>query len=104
MPKPEGTLGSTKMKILALICENNDCGKESYGYDLWKGLKEHFHIFLNENDIGNVYNHLNDLCRSNYLYRENEGLDGRCYYKITQTGLELRSRFSQYIRIINNAI
>ena len=102
MPKPAGTLGSTKMKILALVCENNDCGKESYGYEIWKELKEHFYIFLSDNDIGNVYNHLNDLCKSNHLLRENESPDGRCYYKMTDEGLALREKYSQYIGIIEN--
>jgi hypothetical protein len=67
LPKPKGTIGGTKMKIMALICNNSDCGMESYGYNIWQSLKSNFHIYLNDNDIRNVYHHLRGLCELDLL-------------------------------------
>lgn len=100
MPKPQGTCGATKMKILAIICSNSDSGHESYGYDIWKTMKQQFHIYLNDNDIGNVYHHLNDLYSLNYVTREDVEAEGRCFYKITEEGLAIRSKYEQYIDIL----
>ena len=87
------------MKILAIICQNGDSGHESYGYDIWRTMKDQFHIYLNNNDIGNVYHHLNDLCSLNYVTRDDD--NGRCYYRITDEGLAIRSKYEQYIMIMN---
>ncbi len=87
------------MKILAIICHNDENGEESYGYDIWKTMKEQFHIYLGDNDIGNVYHHLNDLCALNYVIRSDD--DGRCcYYKITEEGLAIRVKFASYMDIM----
>ncbi len=99
MPKPRGTCGATKMKILAIISSNSENGQESYGYDIWKTMKNQFHIYLSDNDIGNVYHHLNDLCSLNYVSRGDE-VDGRCFYGITDVGLSLKARYRQYIDIM----
>ena len=39
MPKPKGTCGATKMKILAVICNDCENHKECYGYGIWQQLK-----------------------------------------------------------------
>jgi DNA-binding PadR family transcriptional regulator len=101
LPKPQGTCGATKMKILAIIYQSNSAGHESYGYDIWKIMKEQFHTYLNDNDIGNVYHHLNDLCTLNYVARADE--DGRCcYYKITEDGLAIKPKYDQYLDIMKS--
>ena len=102
MPKPTGTCGATKMKILAIIHNNSDLGVESYGYDIWKTMKEQFHIYLEDNDIGNVYHHLNNLCNLKYVSREDEAIDGKCLYMMTEEGLALKNRYEQYINIIRS--
>ena len=103
MPKPQGSFGATKMKILAIICNNGDCGQESYGYDIWKTMKAHFYIYLDDNDIGNVYHHLNDLCSQNYLTREDSVNDGKCFYKMTENGQAFRDRYGKYIEILQSS-
>jgi len=100
LPKPQGTCGATKMKILAIIYQNNDSGHESYGYDIWKTMKDQFLIYLNDNDIGNVYHHLNDLCSLNYVTRNDEEEGRCCYYKITDDGLAIRAKYEQYLAIM----
>jgi DNA-binding PadR family transcriptional regulator len=102
MPKPIGTCGATKMKILAIISHNIENGQESYGYDIWKTMKEQFHIYLDDNDIGNVYHHLNDLSTLNYVNRENEETEGKCFYTLTDEGCALKVRYEQYIDILKN--
>ncbi len=87
------------MKILAIISENKDNGQESYGYDIWKTMKNQFHIYLDDSDIGNVYHHLNDLCALNYVSRGDE-VEGRCFYNITEEGMSLKSKYGQYIDIM----
>ena len=87
------------MKILAIISNNSATGQESYGYDIWKTMKDQFHIYLDDGDIGNVYHHLTDLCSLNYVARDDE-VDGRCFYKLTEQGLTLKSRYEQYIDIM----
>jgi DNA-binding PadR family transcriptional regulator len=88
------------MKILAIIYQSNDAGHESYGYDIWKIMKNQFHTYLNDNDIGNVYHHLNDLCALNYVTRADEEGGRCCYYKITDEGLALKSKYDQYLAIM----
>ena len=90
------------MKILAIISNNDDYSQESYGYDIWKTMKEHFHMYLDDNDVGNIYHHLNDLCSLNYLNRE-DSVDGKCLYNMTYDGQALRERFSKYIEILNKS-
>ena len=100
MPKPQGSCGATKMKILAIIYKNGDCGQESYGYDIWKTMKGQFHTYLDDGDIGNIYHHLNDLCNFNYLTREDPNTDGRCFYRMTEEGQALRGKFGKYLEIM----
>jgi len=100
MPKPQGTCGATKMKILAIIYRNGYSSRESYGYDIWKTMKDQFHIYLDDNDIGNVYHHLNDLCSLNYVTREDEDEGRCCFYRLTEEGMAIRYKFEQYLDIM----
>ena len=103
MVKPKGTVGTTKMKIMAIICHNCDLGEESYGYNLWQSLKGHFHIYLQESDVRNVYHHLRELNELGYLERRENIRDDpntRCLYTLTEKGRGLESRFSPYLEIV----
>lgn len=101
MPKPFGTIGATKMKIMAIICHNLESGNDAYGYSIWQNLKDSFYIYMNENDIRNVYHHLNDLCELNYIVRnKTDDIDPKCYYQITEQGKEIRQRYDKFLEIL----
>lgn len=103
MPKPKGTCGATKMKILAVIYNNEQYGHESYGYNIWQSLKKEFYTYMNDNDIRNVYHHLNDLCSLGYIKKCPEGSDEikQCY-RITQSGVNIEEKFRHFIEILMN--
>ena len=103
MPKPKGTCGATKMKILAVIYNNEQYGQESYGYNIWQNLKNEFYTYLNDNDIRNVYHHLNDLCTLGYIQKCPEGSDDikQCY-RITQSGVNIEEKFRPFVEILMN--
>lgn len=106
MPKPKGTTGATKMKIMAIVCHNCECEKESYGYEIWQSLKGFFHMYINDCDIRNVYHHLKDLCNLELLERIEElDLDSnkRCLYQLTAKGRKLRSRYAPYLEILQRS-
>ena len=101
MPKPKGTCGATKMKILAIMSTDYDRGLDSYGYDIWQRLKESFYTYMNENDVRNVYHHLNDLCALGYIAKREEGEECPiCYYTLTPKGGSLRHRYEHFIDIM----
>jgi chromosome condensin MukBEF complex kleisin-like MukF subunit len=102
MPKPMGSIGSTKKKILAIIYKNCKEGEDCYGYSIWQCLKENFLIYLNDCDIRNVYHHLNDLCEMNYIHQIESGEeDNRTLYRIAPGGLGIRDQYQQYLEILN---
>jgi len=102
MPKPKGTCGATKMKILAVICDNRENDAESYGYSIWQQLKTSFYIYMNDNDIRNVYHHLNDLCALGYITKTDGPRDcTKCFYDLTTKGHGLRHRYQKFIDILN---
>lgn len=101
MPKPAGTCGATKMKIMAIICYNGENGNESYGYSIWQTLKEHFHMYITDDDIRNVYHHLNGLCEVNLISREDaQSGDMRCFYNMTEQGFASKEKYRQYLEIL----
>jgi DNA-binding PadR family transcriptional regulator len=102
MPKPKGTCGATKMKILAIIYRQEQYGKESYGYNIWQCLKEHFYTYMNDKDIRNVYHHLNDLCSLGYIKKcpESSNEIKQCY-RITQSGINLEEKYRPFVNILN---
>ena len=106
MPKPKGTMGATKMKIMAIICHNCEYGNESYGYNIWQSLKGVFHIYLNDCDVRNVYHHLKELCELDLAVRiEGEAADSntRCLYRLTEKGTSMRDRYSPYLEIVHRS-
>jgi len=101
MPKPKGTCGSTKMKILAVMYNNNERGETSYGYNVWQILKNQLYTYMNDTDIRNVYHHLNDLCSLGYIRKCPESSDNikQCY-QITDKGIELQERYRHFLEIL----
>ena len=103
MPKPKGTTGATKMKIMAIIRHNCEHGEVAYGYTIWQSLKDVFHIYLSDSDVRNVYHHLKELADLDYIMREEGHQDDptkRCLYQITERGMTLEDRYLPYLEIV----
>jgi len=106
LPKPRGTIGSTKMKIMAVICYNAECGLRPCGYGIWRALKTQFHIYINDGDVRNVYHHLKELRSLELLAREEgpgSGSTKRCTYSLTEKGRDLRHRYAPYLEIVRRS-
>ena len=101
MPKPKGTCGATKMKILAVMHINQQTGEASYGYNIWQSLKENFYTYMNDNDIRNVYHHLNDLCSLGYIRKCPDTSDEikQCY-KITHAGSGIEEKYRHFLEVL----
>ncbi len=106
MVKPKGSTGGTKMKIMAIIDHNYGNGADSYGYTIWQSLKDHFHIYLTDSDVRNVYHHLKELTDLGYLTREESQAEDptkRCLYTLTENGRGIENRYSPYLNIIRRS-
>jgi len=75
-------LGETKMRILRIVSK-----KESYGYEIWKDLREEFGVKMK---IPSVYQHLAELESAGLLTRSRSeqvlGKTKRNYYKLAEKG------------------
>jgi len=103
MVKPKGTIGSTKMKIMAVIhcnCSNN---MDTHGYTIWQTLKNSFHVYLDDNDVRNVYHHLKGLSELGYLGRREPDSTVKCCYDITEKGMQLALRYEPYLKVLDRA-
>ncbi len=102
MPKPKGTCGATKMKILAVINVHEDLGKKSYGYNIWQCLKANFYTYMNDKDIRNVYHHLNDLCSLGYIKKcPNLSDEVKTCYVMTDSGKALKVKYAPFVNILD---
>ena len=105
MPRPIGTIGETKFKILAIIHFNELSGTITYGYDIWKFLKERFHTYLDRGDLRNVYRHLKDLESIGLVTRgahqKIKGAPKRQPYSLTEKGKEMKHKFTRYLDILS---
>lgn len=103
MPRPIGTLGETKYKILATIYNNEVQGIPSYGYNIWLLLKRNFFLYLDKDDLRNVYRHLKELGNLGLvktgLEQSVKGAPTRKPYLMTEKGRELKFRFDRYLEI-----
>jgi len=106
MPRPTGTIGETKLKILAIICVNESRGTTTYGYDIWKVLKEGFHVYFDEGNLRNVYRHLKDLEKAGLISRGPQqtikGVPRRQPYSLTQKGREMEQKFAKYVDLLSS--
>jgi hypothetical protein len=105
MPKPVGTCGATKKKIMAIICYNHENSRESYGYNIWQTLKDQFHTYIDDNEVRNVYTHLNGLCGLNLIARADpQSGDLRCLYNMTDEGFAQKGKYDQYLQILRQKL
>ncbi|MCD6504305.1 helix-turn-helix transcriptional regulator [Candidatus Bathyarchaeota archaeon] len=104
MPRPKGSLGETKLKILAIICFNERCNEHSYGYNVWLKLKEKFHCYMNDGGLRNVYHHLESLHRLGLITKNGNvrvnGAPPRMTYVLTESGKALRNKYEKYLRVL----
>jgi DNA-binding PadR family transcriptional regulator len=104
MPKPQGSIGETKFKILAIICRDEVTGNGSYGYNIWNTMKKRFYCYLEDANLRNVYRHLKDLEDAGLIEKSKKQTGGhspeRQLYLLTESGRQLRNRFNKYLRIL----
>lgn len=104
MPRSMETIGETKLKILAIIYQNELCGKASYGYNIWMILKKKLYCYLNPGNLRNVYRHLKDLTELGLVKRDTKQFatkaPERQLYSLTDNGKRLKQKFSQYLKIL----
>lgn len=107
MPRPAGTIGETKLKILAIIYQNELRGVASYGYNVWAILRKKFHCYLDDRNLRNVYRHLKDLNEVGLVKkgigRPAENAPKRQLYSLTKNGRQLKQRFDKYLQILKEA-
>lgn len=105
MPRPTGTIGETKLKILAIIFHNELQGTASYGYNIWGSLKHKFYVYMDDGDLRNVYRHLKELANLGLIERGMhqpvKGAPKRWPYSLTNKGRELKPKFDRYLKILS---
>ena len=105
MGKPKGSIGETKLKILAILHHNEKWGIPSYGYGIWKTLRERCYSCLGSDGLRNVYHHLHDLKDKgliiNYTKQSTEGASERRLYSLTIKGVKLQRKFNGYLKALH---
>ncbi len=105
MPRPVGTIGETKFKILAIVYLNELHGTPTYGYDVWRFLKKVFYCYLDEGDLRDVYRHLKELEGFGLIARGTrqtvKGAPQRQPYLLTEKGKEMKDKFTRYVDILS---
>ena len=104
LPRIAGSIRATKLKILAIIRHHELSGIVPYGYSIWLTMKDTFHLYLQKEDLRNVYRHLKELNKLGYIDRGEtqftKGAPGRRPYILTEEGRTLEDRFSKYLEIL----
>jgi DNA-binding PadR family transcriptional regulator len=104
MGKPKGSIGETKLKILAILHHNASGGIASYGYGVWKTMTTRYHTCLGDDGLRNIYHHLEDLRQRGLVTRGShqpvKGVPPRRLYHLTEQGNRLRPKFDRYLTII----
>jgi DNA-binding PadR family transcriptional regulator len=105
MPRPFGTIGETKLKILAIIHYNELQGNSSYGYNIWVFLKRNFFLYMDKEDLRNVYRHLKELNNLGLVergeYQSVKDAPKRQPYSLTEKGRVLKQRFNRYLDVLS---
>ena len=100
LTRPPGSIGETKLKILAIIHHNG----VHHGYGIWTILKENFHLYLDEQSRRNVYHHLHDLNDLGLVESDskqtNENSSTTHPYRLTNEGKKLEGKFRKYLNIL----
>jgi len=104
MPRPHGSIGETKFKILAIIYRNDVNGNNSYGYNIWTLMKTQFYCYLEDINLRNVYRHLKDLEEAGLIEKRIKqsvkNAPKRQLYSLTECGRQLKARFNKYLQIL----
>ncbi|MFP3951001.1 MAG: hypothetical protein ACLFVP_02500 [Candidatus Bathyarchaeia archaeon] len=100
MPRPKGSVGETKMKIMAVMYHHCKHDEDCYGYRIWQCLQKHFRIYLRDCAIRNVYHHLDDLCEMEYITKIQGVDDTRTLYRITEEGRSIKDQYEIYLDIL----
>jgi DNA-binding PadR family transcriptional regulator len=107
MPKPQGSIGETKFKILAIIYRNTVDGNGSYGYSIWTSMKKRLYCYLDDANLRNVYRHLKDLEEAGLIEKSQKqtgrNSPERQLYLLTESGRQLKNRFNKYLQILEVA-
>ena len=100
--KPKGSVGETKLKILAILSHNKSTGDLCYGYNIWKILNERYCSCLGEYGLRNVYHHLHDLQNKKlitiHMSQAVKDTPERQLYHLTEKGMTLQLQFDRYLR------
>ena len=108
MGKPKGSIGETKLKILAILSHNDHTRTPSYGYNIWKILNEQYYDCLGENGLRNVYHHLHDLQSQkliiNHMRQSIEDTPERRLYQLTEKGMTLQKQFERYLKPLRKPV
>lgn len=104
MPRPKGSIGATKMKIMAIMYHHCNHDQDCYGYGIWQCLQDHFRIYLKDCAIRNVYHHLEDLRDMGYIKEIQGEDDNRTLYRITEKGRSIRDEFDIYLDILKEEL
>jgi DNA-binding PadR family transcriptional regulator len=100
LPRPRGSIGETKLKILAIIHYNGTY----HGYGIWTAMKERFHLYLDPQNRRNVYHHLHDLNEFGLIKRSssqvNENSPTTHPYMLTDKGKTLAGKFRKYLNFL----
>jgi DNA-binding PadR family transcriptional regulator len=108
LPRPIGTIGGTKLKILATIHHNELQRNSSYGYAIWMLLKNRFHLYMEEGDLRNVYRHLKELDTVGLIKKGSSEAAIRApkrqTYLMTEKGRLLKERYEKYLNILQETI
>ncbi|RLI20730.1 hypothetical protein DRO54_05545 [Candidatus Bathyarchaeota archaeon] len=93
MPRKQGSIGQTKLMILAIIYHLEKHKEGPYGYAIWQILKKVFKSYLKPTDVRNIYHHLEDLVRMKYIEKKEiqtvKGVPDRQIYVLTEKGREI---------------
>ena len=104
--KTHGTIGETKLKILAIMFSDEHSGNCSYGYNIWTRLKTKFYSYLDESNLRNVYKHLKDLEIAGFIVgdvlQNSQNSPTRHTYMLTGKGRQLKNRFNIYLQILES--
>lgn len=105
--KPRGSIGETKLKVMAILHYEEGVGITSYGYGMWKVMKERYHSCLSEDGLRNIYHHLEDLNDLGLIRRVSDqpikGAPRRRVYRLTEKGRDLQNKFARYLEILQES-
>ena len=100
LTRPQGSIGETKLKILAIIHNN----AAHHGYGIWMTLKKRFYLYLDEQSRRNVYHHLCDLNDLGLVERASKHMNEDSSiihsYILTNKGIKLESKFRKYMTLL----